>query len=210
MTSPKKIAANRINGRKGRGPRSSAGKARASRNALRHGLTTLKRNAILLEEIKQIANLICQGEQNPQLFEQALVIAENEQLLRFARAERIAVIERLRDEKMVPLAKGDNRLALVKARFREASVAYPELVKVRALVEETFNVGRDPEFEELEEPFRSAWHPQPPKERDEYEAMQEAMRDLGRVFRYERRAWSRRKRAIREYITIKVIGRVIK
>jgi hypothetical protein len=208
MTSPKKIAANRINGRKGRGPRTAAGKSRASRNALRHGLTTLKRNATLLEEIKRIANLICQREQNPQLFEQALVIAENELLLRFARAERIAVIERLRDEKMVPLAKGDNRLALVKARFREARVAYPELVKVRALVEESFKAGRDQEFEELKEPFLSAWHPKRPEDRDEYEAMREAMRDLGRVFRYEQRAWSRRKRAVREFITIKLIGRV--
>jgi hypothetical protein len=40
MTSPAKIAANRRNARRSTGPRSAAGKARARRNALRHGLAT--------------------------------------------------------------------------------------------------------------------------------------------------------------------------
>ena len=40
MTSPAKIAANRRNARRSTGPRSAAGKARARRNAFRHGLAT--------------------------------------------------------------------------------------------------------------------------------------------------------------------------
>src|SRR4051812_39298151 len=40
MTSSAKIAANRRNARRSTGPRSAAGKARARRNALRHGLAT--------------------------------------------------------------------------------------------------------------------------------------------------------------------------
>ena len=40
MTSPAKIAANRRNARRSTGPRSTAGKARARRNAFRHGLAT--------------------------------------------------------------------------------------------------------------------------------------------------------------------------
>ena len=40
MTSPAKIAANRRNARRSTGPRSAAGKARARRNAFRHGLST--------------------------------------------------------------------------------------------------------------------------------------------------------------------------
>ena len=39
MTSPAKIAANRRNARRGTGPRSAGGKARARRNAFRHGLS---------------------------------------------------------------------------------------------------------------------------------------------------------------------------
>src|SRR6476469_7335118 len=38
MASEKQIAANRMNAKKSRGPRSAGGKARASRNATRHGL----------------------------------------------------------------------------------------------------------------------------------------------------------------------------
>jgi hypothetical protein len=40
MASPAKIAANRRNARRSTGPRSAAGKARARRNAFRHGLAT--------------------------------------------------------------------------------------------------------------------------------------------------------------------------
>lgn len=39
MSSDRKIAANRLNAKKSTGPRSSAGKARSRRNALKHGLT---------------------------------------------------------------------------------------------------------------------------------------------------------------------------
>jgi hypothetical protein len=41
MTSVRKIEANRHNGRKSCGPRTAAGKATASRNALQHGLAAL-------------------------------------------------------------------------------------------------------------------------------------------------------------------------
>jgi hypothetical protein len=42
MTSAKKIAANRSNAKRNRGPRTEASKRRISRNALRHGLAAIK------------------------------------------------------------------------------------------------------------------------------------------------------------------------
>jgi hypothetical protein len=49
----------------------------------------------------------------------------------------------------------------------------------------------------------SAWSPSPIIERDEHDALSEALPDLDRLIRYERRAWSRRKRTVREFIAIK-------
>jgi hypothetical protein len=43
----------------------------------------------------------------------------------------------------------------------------------------------------------------PIKSRDEFDALRLAMPDLDRLGRYERRAWSRQKRAFREFIEIK-------
>ena len=41
-------------------------------------------------------------------------------------------------------------------------------------------------------------------ERDEHEALREGISDLVRLLRYERRAWSRRKRAVRAFMAIKL------
>ena len=95
MTSPAQGAANRRNGRKSRGPRTATGKARASCNALRHGLDAItRRNPVLSPLIVRIARAICADEGNPLLLEQALTIAENEIVLIRVRAERVAAIER--------------------------------------------------------------------------------------------------------------------
>ena len=42
------------------------------------------------------------------------------------------------------------------------------------------------------------------QERDEYEALEEAAADLVRLDRYERRAWSRQKRAIRSFMNLRL------
>jgi hypothetical protein len=43
------------------------------------------------------------------------------------------------------------------------------------------------------------------EERDEFEALQEALPDLKRLDRYERRAWSQQKRAMRNFLNIKFL-----
>lgn len=164
MTSAKAIAANRINGRKSRGPRTQTGRRRASCNALRHGLSAAShRNPALLE---QMARVICDGDPNPSLFAQAMVIAENEMLLRCINDERTALIERLRGPITIERAKSGVGVAVAKVSD-----------------EPTWTDGR-------------------PK--DGYKAMHEAIPGLERILRYERRAWSRRKRAISMFIAIKL------
>ncbi len=206
MTSARKIAANRINAQKSSGPRSSVGKGRVSSNALRHGLAALKHfDAMRLRDIQLMARAICGDDIDPLLFEQAQVIAENELVLRCVRAERIAVVERLRDASALPLAIRDDSMARAKARVREMDLAAAELERMQArfgamTAEERAKLYEeyDRELDELES------KPAPPiAERDEVDAMCAAMPDLVRLARYEKRAWSRRRRAMRNFMAIK-------
>jgi hypothetical protein len=98
MSFERRIAAHRRLARKGRGgPRTTAGKSRVSVNALRHGLSVTTRNPAPLAAIACLARDICAGDQNPLLFEQALLIAQYEVVLARARAQRLAALERVHD-----------------------------------------------------------------------------------------------------------------
>jgi hypothetical protein len=236
MTSERKIAANRRNGRKSRGPRSAAGKLTASRNALRHGLASITyRQPTPAAEIERLARAICANDNNPTLLAPAVHIAENEFVLRTIRQQKIVVIERLREATAIALSKGDNSFTLAKARFlemwllhREVTTLVPKLlekyrdqllpplqssvtgpdwigggggivpIRLKAVLEESDSVEDDERTLERAE----TWVAQ--QERDEYEAIEEAISDLVRLVRYERRAWSRQKRAICEFMNHRV------
>ena len=77
MSSQAQIAANRGNGRKSRGPRTAAGKTRASRNALRYGFGAIsRRDPAYFPEIERIARSYCEGDTDPLLFIETLPLAE--------------------------------------------------------------------------------------------------------------------------------------
>jgi hypothetical protein len=98
MTSESKMAANRRNGRKSRGPRTVAGKAIASRNALRHGFAAVTLHAPTPpEEIDRFARALCGDDPDLTLYQQAAVIAKNAWLLRAIEAQQRAVVERLQE-----------------------------------------------------------------------------------------------------------------
>jgi hypothetical protein len=205
MISRARAEASRSNGRKSRGPRTAAGRSCASHNALRHGLAALTYKPAAFAEIERIAKTICNGNTDPLLFEQALVIAENEMVRRCVRVEAIAMIERLRDITLKPLSR-DNSLARAKARFGQAKLRYRQLVQAKAKKIAT-TTGKEKNW--LQEQKSEAAQSQatrmqkPIKSRDEFDALRLAMPDLDRLARYERRAWSRQKRAFREFIEIK-------
>src|SRR6476659_708912 len=128
MTSAKKAAANRMNGRKSRGPRTGAGTARASRNARRHGLAAFnsKDDPAMTEQIAQMVDAICAGDDDPLLRQQAAMIAENQVWLSCVKAEKVARIERLRDRTAFALTT-NARSVWAKARIHLCDVAYRQL-----------------------------------------------------------------------------------
>jgi hypothetical protein len=91
MATDRQIAANRRNGSLGRGPKTSAGKARSSRNALKHGLSIpVNRDK---RQIEVLARMLAQSEAG-NVFGQARAAAEAELELARARAVLEAVLTR--------------------------------------------------------------------------------------------------------------------
>jgi hypothetical protein len=223
MTSERRIAANRLNGPKSRGPRSAAGKSIASRNALRHGLAAINhRQRRPASDIERFARALCGDDNDPSLYEQALIIADNELVLCAIARQQLTVTERLRDPLVQALAKDNNILEVLDRRLRKFQQARDLFEEFHQKIIERFKMQGPSQLsteDEKEMPEIDHLHiPTPPhmeeflkkdlelsRERDETAALAEAARDLIRLDRYEGRAWSRQKRAIRAFMNIKLM-----
>jgi hypothetical protein len=93
VASEQQIAANRANARKSSGPRSSAGKSRASCNAYRHGLSL---SAPLTPQIETFARKIAGNAVDAITLERAREIAQAEFDLARVRRAKVALIVRTR------------------------------------------------------------------------------------------------------------------
>ena len=99
MSSERKIAANRQNASHSTGPRTAHGKKRASRNALRHGLTvSILQDSDMLVEVEQLARAIVGVNATPLQFSQAQTIAEAELDIVRIRRIRVATIDQAMTE----------------------------------------------------------------------------------------------------------------
>ena len=176
----------------------------------------------MFAEIEPVARAICNGAVNPLLFEQALIIAENDFVLRCAQTEWMAAIERQRDRTATPLATGDLGFARAKARIERAKLIYQMLVEganaasnnaARNNAARTSAASTDEAHVRSNEERERAVAEQggrvaPPLEREEFDAMRAAMADLERLERYRRRAWSRQRRAFQRFMEIQAAAQM--
>jgi hypothetical protein len=148
--------------------------------------------------------------------------------LRAIRERQVECVERLREIAADPFAVGDNGIELSKAIFQRAMLAREQILrlvpffleKYKDQVETPANktppnpfdivplqlkvLMQSPETIEEEERALDLARKQI-KERDEFEAFEQAAIDLVRLDRYERRAWSRQKHAIRAFMNLKLL-----
>jgi hypothetical protein len=97
MASERQIAANRRNASKSAGPRSQAGKSRASRNAYRHGLSrSISTNTAFAKQVETLAQEIAGDSDDGSVLDCARAVAEAELDLERIRQTKVALIERVR------------------------------------------------------------------------------------------------------------------
>jgi hypothetical protein len=225
MTSPNKITANRKNAGRSTGPRTDRGKSRASRNALKHGLTMFTLgNPTFSSDIECIAKAICGDDARPRRYEQALIIAECDMVMRHVRAARTVVWERL----IKPRASRKHQLpgfpsddewegatdAVARGRPQRATkLFYRTGDAASALAERVaanIDAGKEPDLGGAQEPDPLSQHHNQLAEKaldvlsalepqHQPEALHDAISELRRLDRYESRALSRRRRAIRGF-----------
>jgi len=180
MATERQIAANRRNARRSTGPRSRAGKKRASRNSYRHGLSSgVATSAEFAKHVETLARKIAGCGADAVSLEVARAVARAEFELAQIRRVRVALIARM-------------------AEFGELEVPDP-LRTCRDVIRSLTSIDRGrpcdlptPPSVPSTEPERSA------------EAVRRALPELLKLDRYERRATARRDRATRHLIARKM------
>jgi hypothetical protein len=173
MISSRKLRANRNNARASTGPRTAAGKAQATRNARKHGLSVpIMADASLAAEVKILARQIADEGASDRIQELAARVAEAQiDILRVRRARyELIAAARIDSEKLLP-EDWDIELA---RRW-----GCPKQVRMARSLKRAIE-------KEMEEEL---WGP----------TLGDSISRAAAMDRYERRALSRRKFAIREF-----------
>jgi hypothetical protein len=173
MASERQLAANRRNARKSTGPRSGAGKTRASRNAYRHGLTlSITSTAEYAKQLETLFRKIAGDTKDPVKLERARAIAQAELELARVRRAKVALIERASAlGELDPPRLTDAQTVRLFNAFLGGRLIDPKPIDASATMPS-------------QEPDRSA------------EAIRRVLPELCKLERYERRAATRRDRAV--------------
>ena len=175
MTSDRKIRANRVNAKSSTGPQTTRGRARAARNALRHALSLpVCSNPALLEEVETLAREIAGPDANAETQDRARQVAEAQVDLRRVRYAR---------HKLLSDALADPHYD----NWREKTAVLRGLLRK--------NAPPDLPVEDLAAFLKST--PQGPHKFATI--LSQEAKHLLAMDRYERRALSRRKSAIRAF-----------
>jgi hypothetical protein len=192
MRASARTLANRRNARRSTGPRTSEGKSRVAKNALRHGLAMpVGLDPQLGGEVENLAQIIAGQGANAVRFEAARRIAEAEiDLLRVRRARRALLVDptarvklsirQLRRMIKVPMRRAD---AIIAEKGGDYARIFDEDLEV--LMDEIQSLADGEILDSMIPTFEEGFGVLAVK--------------LMRLDRYERRALSRRKTAIREF-----------
>jgi hypothetical protein len=190
MTTARQIEANRANARSSTGPRTDKGKARASRSALRHGLSIpVLADPALSKKVEDLAVKIAGENASPVLLELARAVAEAQIDLDRVRAARHELFVRLPGDVDLLLPSDLPGWPLMRYETRSSirwKYSQEDFVKLA--------------FKQLADARRTD-----PAERFVFE-LSDRMFTLGRLDRYERRARSRRNTATRAFDAARLTG----
>jgi len=127
VTSERKFRANRANARASTGPKTARGRSHAARNALRHALSLpVYSDPVLSEEVEVLAREIISTEANPEIQELARRIAEAQIDLRRVRHARHQILSQaLSDPDYESTATLDKKAALVIRILRHSDLDTP-------------------------------------------------------------------------------------